>query len=113
MPTPQTAAQWWALLDSDWNNILGLFEKVGAKLDGYDAAFAESLDEPLQVYLERLRHTESPFIVGNLMRVWQASPDHLVVRTWPGFNTLCELLSSAEVIDTQVCRTYHRRSEVV
>lgn len=102
---PQTEDEWWELFDTNLKGILNLFEKVGANLDGFTAAHDEHLDETLTNYLARLRRTKSPFLVGNLTRVFWATPNHPIVHTWLGYSALCILLDSASVLDSEVYTT--------
>lgn len=90
---------YWACVDKNWNNILGIFTRVGMQLTGLQGA-GQQLDKPLYQHLEELRSKRSPEIVQYFDWVWGVAPDSPIIHRWAGWFELCDLCSESWVFET-------------
>ena len=96
-----TPDDWWELLDASWDNIIMIFDRVGAPLHTHRWDETTSKDDLPQVHahtlreeLYNLRTTRNHERLHHwLERVWGAASDSPRIHEWPGWSQLCDLCS--------------------
>ena len=72
----KTQDDWWTLLEANWDNILKIFETVGASPS---------------IAIQARDNKEGLRLAMQLNTVWGMAPDDPIIHTWPSWGNLCDL----------------------
>jgi len=111
----KTMDDWWCTLESNWSNILDIFDRVGAPMgrseidrfwsDGMGKEPTQheyTLIKTLEVALEEKDHET---LKSFFEKAWMAAPDKPYIHSWPGWSALCDLCSEYWVFDSYNYKT--------
>jgi len=105
----KTPNDWWVLVESHWQNILDIFDKVGAPLERNENGhwwaneiFTEAIrhEKSLIRTLEDAKESEDHKTLHDLFqKAWIAAPDKKYIHSWPSWDIFCDLCSEIWVFD--------------
>ena len=106
----KTPNNWWDVLDTHWQNILDIFQNVGAPLqrDPSGRMYSDGLGLEPTMHTKTLIHTledakkdrDHETMHDFLQKAWSAAPDKPYIHKWPSWSALCDLCSEYWVFDS-------------
>lgn len=90
---PETAEEYWAVVDNYWSYILGIIERFAPEFIELDG---EHLS--ITVASTRLKEKRDLRLINFFHRTWAAAPDNGTIHLIPGWGILCDLCSEDSLV---------------